>query len=813
MCNRSIANNVLLPGMDMQRSSGASAWWLQSMSIAFFTSITMNKKLYAQKGIPLLLFLLISQVLMAQQRYTVSGTIRDKASGETMIGVTVHVAGVATMGTSCNEYGFYSLTLNEGKHRMVFDFIGYQPDTLAVELKANVKLDHWMQEEALQAKEVVITAEGKNDNIVKPEVGIERLDVKEISKLPVIFGEKDILKTMQLLPGIKSGGDGGGGFFVRGGSTDQNLILLDEAPVYNASHLLGFFSTFNSDALKDVSIMKGISPANFGGRLSSVVDVKMRDGSNQKFGATGGIGLISSRLSIDGPLVKNKGSFIVSGRRTYADVFLRASDRFRGNRLYFYDLNLKANYELNDRNRIYLSGYFGRDVLGVGSIFGIDWGNKTGTLRWNHVFNPRLFSNTSVIYSDYSYNIDLKAGNTNFNLDSRIQDWNLKQEFSFFQSTRSTWKFGLNSIHHTIMPSRFTGDGLVVPQVPNRNGWENAVYVNNTLKTGSRFNLDYGIRFSSYTILGGDTYRTYVRSELRDSVRLASGELGKTYYFIEPRVQFSWVLSESSSLKGGYARNTQNMHLLSNSSAGTPTDQWIGSSYSVKPEVADQVSLGWFKNLRNDRYQLSIESYYKYMQNQIDFKDGADLQTTDDVESQLLSGIGRAYGVEFLVKKTQGRFTGWVGYTLSRTERKIDGINGGDWYNARQDRTHDMSVVAMYQLSEKWSASGVFVYFTGNAVTFPTGKYSIDGNNTFLYSSRNADRMPAYHRLDLSATYTPSQKNRFESSWNFSIFNVYGRENAYSIAFETSESNPQRTVARQTALFRWVPSITYNFKF
>jgi outer membrane cobalamin receptor len=757
--------------------------------------------------------LLLNTVNAQTAKFTLNGTIRDKKTGESLIGVAVYVKELSGTGTSSNEYGFYSLTLPQGKYHVISNYVGYKADTVVINLAANTKLDRSLSENTSQLKEVVISNKRKDDNLRKTEIGVEKLDIKEIEKIPIIFGEKDILKTIQLLPGVKSAGEGNSGFFVRGGSADQNLILLDEAPVYNASHLLGFFSTFNSDALKDVSIIKGNSPAQYGGRLSSVLDVKMKEGNNQGYNVTGGLGLISSRLSVEGPIQKDKSSFIVSGRRTYADVFLKATDDFKDNSLYFYDLNAKANYRINEKNKIYASGYFGRDVLGFGDNFGIDWGNTTATIRWNSIISPKLFSNTSLIYSNYDYNIKLNSGGTDFNINSQIKDWNLKEEFQFFPNAKNSWRFGFNSIYHKITPSRFEGENITAEEKESRYSLENAVFANNTMKLSNRFTLDYGLRFSFYTIMGGDTYNIYNKGALTDSVVLASSDFGKTYYNLEPRIQFSYLLNDVSSLKGGYARNIQNLHLLSNSTSSNPTDQWIGNSYNIEPEISDQVSLGYFRNFSDNRFQFSVESYYKNMQNQVDYKDGADINSAPDIERELLYGNGRAYGIELLLKKTEGKFTGWIGYTLSRTERKIEGINNNEWYAARQDRTHDLSVVGMYQLTKRWSLSGLFVYNTGNAVTFPSGKYNIGGNTTYYYTERNGYRMPAYHRLDIGATYTRPHRKRFESSWNFSVYNVYGRENAYTITFEDHPDDPTRTRAIQTSLFRWVPSITYNFKF
>lgn len=760
-----------------------------------------------------LLLLLSITSMFAQKKYTVNGTVHDSKTGETMIGVSVSISEMRGVGAATNAYGFYSLTLNQGVYHVIYTYTGYRRDTVVVDLSKNLQLDKKLSENEQNLKEVVITAQKKDDNIRRTDIGAEKLAMKEIEKLPVIFGEKDILKTIQLLPGVKSAGEGNSGFFVRGGAADQNLILLDEAPVYNASHLLGFFSTFNSDALKDVSILKGNSPAQYGGRLSSVLDAKMKDGNTSKYGVSGGIGLISSRLSVEGPLQKDKSSFIISGRRTYADLFLKASDKFKDNSLYFYDLNAKVNYQLNDKNRIFISGYFGQDVLGFGDNFGIDWGNKTGTLRWNSIISPKLFSNTSLIYSDYNYNIAINSNGTKIHINSEIKDWNLKQEFQLFPNSNNSLRFGFNAIYHTITPSRFEGEGFIVTKKDTKYSMENAVFLNNTTKVSEKFTLDYGLRLSSYSLIGKGKYNIYTNHIVTDSVVLSDNQFGKTYLNLEPRVQFSLLLDEWSSIKGGYARNTQNLHLLSNSTSSSPTDQWVGNSYNIKPETSDQISLGYFRNSNSSKYQFSVETYYKNLQNQVDYKNGADINTVPDVESELLYGKGRAYGIEFLAKKTTGKLTGWVGYTLSKTERKIDGINNNQWYVAKQDRTHDLSVVGMYQLTKRWSLSGVFVYNTGNAVSFPSGKYYVDNSTTFYYTERNGYRMPDYHRFDLGATYVRPHKGNYESSWNFSIYNVYGRENAYTITFENDPKDANRTRAIQTSLFRWIPSVTYNFKF
>ncbi|MGV2450526.1 UNVERIFIED_CONTAM: TonB-dependent receptor [Ralstonia mannitolilytica] len=762
--------------------------------------------------------LCFSTLAMAQQTYSVSGTVKDKKNGELLIGVSVKVSEDPTINVVANEYGFYSLSLPEGNYTLIISYPGYQDFEQKINVDQNIKLDlPLLPSESVEKAidEVVITGIKKDKNLTSAQMGAETLSIKNIEKLPVLFGEKDVMKTIQLLPGIKSNGEGSSGFSVRGGATDQNLILLDEAPVYNASHLLGFFSTFNSDALKDASIIKGNSPAQYGGRLSSVLDVKMKDGNNKDYNVNGGIGLISSRLSVEGPIQKEKSSFIVSGRRTYADLFLKANKDYKDNKLYFYDLNLKANYQINENNRIYLSGYFGRDVLGLGDTFNTDWGNTTATLRWNSIISSKLFSNTSFIYSNYDYKISLKNDDTVFDLNSKIRDWNLKQDFTWFAGNKHSVRFGLQSIYHTLTPSSASGTTVSSFARNPRYSWENAVYINDDYKATEKLTINYGARLSMFSVLGGDTFNTYENGVLTDSKFLEKGKFGKTYVNIEPRISANYRINEVSSVKAGYSRNTQNLHLLSNSNSGNPTDQWIGSSYTVKPEIADQISLGYSRNFNNNNYELNAEVYYKDMKNQIDFKNGAQIgfDTGADVESELLFGKGRACGLELIAKKKSGKLTGWISYTLSKTERKINGINNNEWYNARMDKTHDLSVVATYQLNPKWSFSGLFVYSTGNAVTFPTGKYELNGQTVFQYSNRNADRMPAYHRMDLSATYEPSSNKRFRGSWTFGIYNLYGRENAYTINFEDNPDRPGTTRAMQTSLFRWVPNITYNFKF
>ena len=774
-------------------------------------NLPMNRSIYC-----VLALILIFRQSYAQQKFTISGSVRDSISGEDLIGATLTIKELPDKGAITNAYGFYSLTLPAGNYTMSLRYIGYEHRIIKIELFQNLRQNYALKETIKELQEVTVADKRSDENVTNIQTSLQKLDTKEIRNVPVIMGERDVLKTIQLLPGIKSAGEGGSGFNVRGGASDQNLILLDEATVYNASHLMGFFSVFNSDAIKDISVFKGNEPAEYGGRLSSVLDVKMNDGSDKNYGVSGGIGLIASRLNVEGPIIKNRSSFIISARRTYADVFTifsRNSD-IKNTRLFFYDLNVKTNYRINHKNRVFLSGYFGRDVFDFANTFGMDWGNGTGTLRLNHLFSDRLFSNTSIIYSNYDYKINITSGEE-FNIISRIQDYSFKQDFQYFTGISTSLKFGFNSMYHKIIPGVITaGNNTNVRDLLNKYSWDNAFYISGQTKIFEKVSIGYGMRLSLFSLIGpGDFYSYDAEGNITDTSRYASGEFVKTYFNPEPRVSLNVSVTSRSSVKAAYARNVQNLHLLSNSTSGSPTDLWIPSSLNVKPEIADQVSLGYYQNFNDNQYELSAEIYYKSLQNQIDYINGAELNFNENVESQILFGTGRAYGMELFLKKRTGKFTGWIGYTLSRTERKFDRINNGNYFPARQDRTHDVSIVGMYELGKRWNLSATWVFYTGNAVTFPCGKYEVDGFTRFYYTDRNASRMPDYHRLDLSATWTKRKKIKSESSWSFSLYNAYGQENAYMITFRESKSDPSRTEAVQLTLFRFIPSVTYNFKF
>lgn len=764
------------------------------------------------------LFLILLYSVSFAQTYTISGTMKDSTNGEDLFGGSVQVKELSNVGATTNAYGFYSLSLEGGTYTLIYRSSGFDSKEVVVELSKNISLDIELRlpKDVLEMEAVEVTGVKENENITSSGMNVTKFDPKDIETIPVIFGEKDIMKTLQLTPGVKTAGEGNSGFFVRGGGADQNLVLLDEAVVYNASHLLGFFSVFNSDAVKDVALYKSGIPAEYGGRASSVMDVKMKDGNSKNFGVSGGIGLISSRLAVEGPIVKDKGSFIVSARRSYLDIFLGLSkdEDIKNTSLYFYDMNIKANYKISKKDRIFVSGYFGRDNFGFGDQFGFDWGNATGTVRYNRIISDKLFSNTSVIFSNYDYRFTIGTGEDAFGVNSSIQDWNVKQDFSLFANQNNTIKYGFNGMHHTFKPGALTGgnDSFNELILDSRYGIEFGAYVQNEQKIGPRFNLMYGLRYSGFNLVGGTSFEFDEQGDFISSdTTLGRWESIKYHQGLEPRFSLSYVISENNSFKLGYNRNLQYLHQLSNSTTSSPTDVWVPSSNNIKPQIGDQVALGYYQNLKKNAYRVSTEIYYKALQNQIDYRNGANILLNDQVEGELVYGKGRAYGLELLLEKKKGKFTGWISYTLSRSLRQFDDINDGKEFSARQDRIHDVSVVLMYKLTPSLALAGTFVYYTGDAVTFPSGKYEIGGNVIPLYTERNGYRMPDYHRVDLGLTWYLKDKKRFEHNLNFSIYNVYARQNAFTITFEEN-SETGETEAIQTALFKMVPSITYNFK-
>ena len=782
-----------------------------------------------------LLFLIISSLgSFGQEKYSISGYIKDITNGEELLGATIYVKENGKS-AAANIYGYYSIELPKGTYNLVYSFIGYEVKTVLVELDKDTKLDVELSESNDELDEIIVTGERLDANVKSTEMSVAKVSTKEIEKIPVIFGEKDVLKTIQLLPGVSSAGEGNAGFYVRGGGSDQNLILLDEATVYNASHLLGFFSVFNSDAIKDVKLYKAGIPAQYGGRLSSVLDVNMKNGNDKKLAASGGIGLISSRLTLEGPIVKDKGSFIVSGRRMYIDQFFRLSKNkdTRNTKVNFYDLNAKANYKLNDNNRIFLSAYLGRDRFGFSDslvtdqetgekefveVFGLDYGNYTATLRWNHLFNSKLFVNTTGIMSQYSYKFTIGTGG--FSLISSIRDFSLKQDYDYFLNSNNTIKFGINSIHHTFRPGDFIvnargkSNGFKDFKLGRNFGVENAAYISNEQSVGARIKLNYGLRLSSFSQYGGPqtVYKFNENGDTTGSKKYKNLDHIKSYIGLEPRLAINFSLNDESSIKASYMRTRQNIHLLQNSGTGTPFDLWRPSSFTVKPEVADQIALGYFRNFKDNTFETSAEIYYKDYRNLIDYRDFASIILNPIEEGELVFGDGFSYGLELFFKKKVGKLNGWIGYTLATSKREFEDINNGNTFSARQDRRHDISIVAIYDVSKKLSISTSWVYNTGDAITLPVGKYNIQGTTYDLYGDRNKDRYPSYHRMDVGITYYVKKTEKFESSWNLSVYNAYNNKNPFQIDFEDLENKPDQ---RQIVLtyFPVIPAITWNFKF
>jgi hypothetical protein len=766
----------------------------------------------------LLFFFAIFPVLaFGQHNYTLSGKVTDSGTGEDLIGVSVLVFDLSK-GTSTNSYGFYSLSLPEGKYTIHYSYLGYEKRDTILNIDRDQIINIEISPSVIALKEVIVSGEKNDKKISSAESGVEKINLKEIEYIPVLFGEKDILKTIQLLPGISASAEGSTGFNVRGGSMGQNLILLDEAPLYSSSHLMGFFSVFNSESIKDVTVYKGGIPAYYGGRASSVLDITMKNGNSKKFSSSGGIGLVSTRLTLEGPVLKDKMSFIISGRRTYGDLIARLLFPRKllstDTKFYFYDLNAKLNYTINDKNRLFLSGYFGKDVFELGDNIGTEWGNTTGTIRWNHLFNTKLFFKSSIIYSRYNYGFIF--GQNSLRLRSGINDLTMKEDLTCYINPDLTIKTGLNITYHRFNPGELKADLNTDFQIllRKKKAFETGTYLQIEQKFTSELTANYGLRFSTFNQMGPGWFYNYnEKNQPVDSTWFQSGKAAFPWIGIEPRIALNYQLGNNSSVKLSYNRMAQYLHLLSNSTTGSPTDIWMPSSNNLKPLYVDQVSAGFFRNFLNNGIEASIEVYYKNMINTVDYEDGAEIILNKHVESEILTGKGRGYGLEFYIKKNYGNFSGWISYTLSKTENKIKEINNNSWYPMKYDKTHDLSVIAIYKLGKRWSLCSVWTYATGNAVTFPSGKYLIDNNPVPYYTERNGYRMPSYHRLDLSVNLNGKNRKKFKSSWDFSIYNVYNRYNAYIISFRESETVPGSTEAVQLSLFGIVPSITWKFEF
>jgi len=771
----------------------------------------------------------------AQTKFTLSGELRDSSNGETLIGAVVKII-ETNKAISTNTYGYFALTLPKGNYTVQVTYLGFQTKIVKVDLDKNTKLNLNLSPKSIAGKEIIIKGEREDKNVRSTEMSTVELTGEKVKQLPVIFGESDILKAITLLPGIKSGGEGGTGFYVRGGGPDQNLILMDEAVVYNPSHLFGFLSVFNTDAVKNLEVIKGGMPANYGGRLSSILNVTMREGNNQKFEFNGGVGLLASRFSTEGPIKKGKSSFLIAARRTYIDVlaqpFLPKSAQ--GNAYYFYDINFKMNWQLGPKDKLYFSGYFGRDILdfqsptnkSVNLNFG--WGNSTATLRWNHVFKPKLFSNTSLIYNRYDLFNDFKFGANGFSVRSGLFDWNLKSDYTWFAADKHLVKFGFNYIFHTFTPGIATGSVGTIKideEISKQYAHEFALYAQDEWQISQRWAVNAGLRAVAFNRVGPYTQEFY------DDLSQKTGE-SKTYGFnesiafyprLEPRLNVNYLINEESSIKASFTRTYQFVHLATTSGAQFPVDLWVPSSAKVKPQEANQVAVGYFRNFKNNRYEASAEAYYKVMDNQIEFKPFSQLFFNANLENEMVFGQGKAYGLELFLKKKVGKLNGWIGYTWSRAYRQFDQLNNGEAYFFRYDRTHDMSLVLSYTFNKKWTGTFVFVYGTGNAVTLPNSRYAYrigydpqtnEPKFTFIdvYDKINSYRLPAYHRADLSFVYTHKKTKNWESNWNFSIYNIYNRANPYFIYF-LPDIDKFEVKAYMVYLFPILPSVAWNFKF
>ncbi|AYN67858.1 TonB-dependent receptor [Euzebyella marina] len=774
-------------------------------------------------------------ITFAQDKFTLSGTVSEASSNETLIGVTIVIPELKT-GVTTNEYGFYSITLPQGEYQVQISYLGFKEVQQTIVLSENKKLNFRLEESAEELEEVVVTEDVEKISIRKPQMSVNAMSAETIKKIPVILGEADVIKSILLLPGVTNAGEGASGFNVRGGAVDQNLILLDEATIFNSSHLFGFFSVFNPDAIKDLKLYKGGIPARYGGRVSSVLDIFQKEGNSKDFKVNGGIGAVASRLLLEGPIIKDKAAFLIGGRASYAHLFLPLFDV--DNTAYFYDLNTKINFNLNDRNSIYLSGYFGRDVLGISESFVNTYGNAVGNFRWNHLFSDKLFSNLSLIYSDYYYG--LKLDFVGFNWNSGIQNFNVKYDLKHYVNDKLQVNYGLNNIYYRFNPGKIepsnSDSGIVEEQLIQKYANEFAAYIDVEHDLTDNLSINYGLRFSNFIRLGQDELNVYANNnpvdfdpdlliyreanplETRTSSRKESLA---TYNNFEPRFSLAYSLNESNSFKASYTRLAQYLHLLSNTSSPTPLDVWTPSGPFVKPQLLDQYAFGYFKELMEGDYSIETEFFYKDIQNRIDYIDGANLIANDAIEQVILNGEARAYGWEFLLKKNEGRFQGWLAYTLSKSEQRTPGrtlnetgINNGNWYNTPYDKTHDLSLYGSYQLNSKWSFNSNFVFQTGQPTNYPVGQYKFQGLSVPYYGARNEERLPTYHRLDLSANLNPDKnKNRkWQGEWVFSLYNVYNRRNAASINFSRNPDTRQNEAVR-TSIFGIVPAVTYNFKF
>lgn len=756
------------------------------------------------------------------QKYTISGTIKDATSGEVLPGATIYISELKT-GTVTNSYGFYSIGIPSGTYLLKVSFVGYKTVEKQLSLQKDVRVDFQLSPTVNEIAGVEISGKAANENVISSEMSTVRMESKTISKIPALFGEVDILKTIQMLPGVHSTGEGATGYTVRGGGTDQNLMLMDEAPVYNASHLMGFFSVFNNDAVRDIKLYKGDIPTEYGGRLASLLVVNQREGNMKTYKANGGIGLISSRLLLEGPVKKDEASFLIAGRRSYADVFLPLStnEKMRDNKLFFYDMNVKLNWEINEKNRIFVSGYFGKDVIKVtqGGGTSIDWGNSTFTFRWNRILSKKFFVNYTALRSDYSYNMGASQGTIDFDWNSKMSVHSAKADYTYFLNSNNTIKFGGNVGFHQFTPGKISSKGEIAfndLEVPGSQAFEYSIYLGNEQKIGALWRINYGLRYNLFQNVGYALVYNYDDSyNVVDSSIYEKWDSYNWYDGFEPRLNLTYIINEKSSVKASYSRTMQFIQLASNATYGNPFSVWFPASPNVKPQKADQIAFGYFRNFKDNMFESSLELFYKKMYNQIDFVDHAQLLLNPRLEGELRFGEGEAYGIELFLRKQLGRLSGWISYSYSVSNRTFEHINEGKTYLSPYDKPHDIAIVANYDLSKRISVSGNWVYSSGTPATYPTGRFEYGNLIVPVYSDRNAYRLPAYHRLDLGVTLKEKEKpnRKYHYSWVLSVYNVYNRHNVYSFFFGPKEDNPAETTAIKVYLFSTIPSLTYNFNF
>ena len=791
-----------------------------------------KKQVGLRRNFPLaLIFLFFCSLAFSQRNVTLSGYVSDLESDESLIGVSVLLPELNT-GTITNEYGFFSLTLPAGVYTVQIRYLGFETLTRELSLNEDVNENFELTPQAEVLDEVIVEENIELLNVRNPQMSVNKLAINTIKKIPAVLGEVDVIKSITLLPGVTNAGEGASGFNVRGGAADQNLILLDEAILFNSSHLFGFFSVFNPDAIKDIQLYKGGIPASYGGRASSVLNIYQKEGNRKKFESQGGIGLISSRLLLEGPLKKEKSSFLIGGRSSYAHLFLPLIESVDNNKAYFYDLNTKLSYTLNDRNTIYLSGYFGRDVFDIDNLFDLAYGNSVANFRWNHLFSNKLFSNLSLIYSDYDYTLDFGLAEFDWNLG--ITNFNFKYDFKHYLNDKTKLEYGLNGIYYKFDPGFIQPTAESSPvqarKLENKFAFENAVYAGVSYQLSSKTNLQAGLRLSNFLRLGQkmNTYandnpllyiessQIYEEAQPTGSVTYSKGEVIKSFTYPEPRFSMAYQLDSDQSFKLSYNRMAQYLHLISNTNSPTPIDVWAPSGKYIDPQLLDQVAVGYFKIFDNNRYNLEVEAFYKTIQNRLDYIDGAELIANDAIEQILLTGQARAGGLEVLFRKNEGKLTGWIAYTLSRSEQQTlgrtpseVGIDYGNWYATPYDKTHDISITTNYDLNKRWNLNANFIYQTGQPITYPNAQYQFSGFSIPNFESRNSSRLPAYHRLDVSAVYSPKKRS---GEWVFGIYNFYNRKNAASIRFQENLETGRNEALRLT-IFGIIPSVTYNFKF